>query len=229
MPAKQSATQNRKEKRARSEESLKEGGSNLSLERIADAAVALLDANGVDGLTMRRLADHLDVGTMSVYWHVANKNQVFDLALNSVLSYQAPTEKDGAADWRRDIMDMLEDWRACMLRHPWSILLLPSRALGPSILGRLECLSQALAKAGLADTDINVAIWSFWNHVMGATVTKGNFDRTKQDQDAEMTQSVDVAEAYPSIARTRLLLDDDWDGAFRKGVDLLIDGLVAKR
>ncbi|MBD8556382.1 TetR/AcrR family transcriptional regulator C-terminal domain-containing protein [Rhizobium sp. CFBP 8762] len=229
MAAKQGATQNRKAKRAQSEGSFKDGGSNLSLERIADAAVALLDASGVDGLTMRRLADHLDAGTMSVYWHVANKNQVFDLALNSVLSYRASTEKDGAVDWRSDITDMLEDWRACMLRHPWSISLLPSRALGRSILERLEWLGQTLAKAGLADTDINVAIWSFWNHVMGATVTKGNFDRTKRDRNAETMQSVDIADAYPSIARTRLLLDDGWDGAFRKGVDLLIDGLVAKR
>ena len=53
----------------------------LSLERIVATAVELLDAQGVDGLTMRRLADRLGSGAMSLYWHVDNKEEVFDLAL----------------------------------------------------------------------------------------------------------------------------------------------------
>ena len=57
----------------------------LSLERIVDTAVELLDAHGVAGLTMRRLADRLGAGAMSLYWHVNNKDQVFDLALDAVL------------------------------------------------------------------------------------------------------------------------------------------------
>ena len=53
----------------------------LSLERIVATAVELLDAEGVDGLKMRRLADRLGSGAMSLYWHVDNKEEVFDLAL----------------------------------------------------------------------------------------------------------------------------------------------------
>lgn len=112
----------------------------LSLERIVATAMELLDAEGVDGLKMRRLADRLGAGAMSLYWHVDNKEAVFDLALDSVLEYRAPPGIVASEDWREDIVHMLEDWRASMLRHPWSASLLPRRALGPNILSRLELL-----------------------------------------------------------------------------------------
>lgn len=197
----------------------------LSLERIVTTAVELLDAEGVDGLTMRHLADRLGAGAMSVYWHVGNKDAVFDLALDAVLAYEPPAE---AADgnWRDDVVHMLEDWRAAMLRHPWSSALLPHRALGPNMLGRLDRLSRTLSAAGVADADLNVAIWSLWNFVMGATVTRESFQHTDDERAAAQQY---VAESYPAIGRSRLLLDNDWDGAFRKGLNLLLDGIAPRR
>ena len=197
----------------------------LSLERIVATAVELLDAQGVDGLTMRRLADRLGSGVMSLYWHVDNKEDVFDLALNSVLEYRGPAQTLGSQDWRGEVVHMLEDWRASMLRHPWSTSLLPRRALGPNILSRMELLSNTLSRAGVADADLNVAIWSLWNYVMGATITRASFDLSDDDRAAAQQRLTRLSERYPTIERSRLLLDDDWDGAFRKGLDFLLDGL----
>src|SRR5262245_13316697 len=115
----------------------------LSRERIVATAVELLDAHGVNGLTMRGLADHLGSGVMSLYWHVGGKEDVFDLALDSVLEYGGLPEEAEPRDWRGEVVHLLEDWRSCMLRHPWSASLLPRRALGSNILGRLELLSKA--------------------------------------------------------------------------------------
>lgn len=196
----------------------------LSRERIVATAVELLDAQGRDGLTMRRLADRLGSGAMSLYWHVNNKEDVFDLALDSVLEYRGPPQIVESQDWRADVVHMLEDWRASMLRHPWSASLLPRRALGPNILSRLELLSKTLSKAGVADMDLNVAIWSLWNYVMGATITRASFDLS--DDDRAAAQQRLTSERYPTIERSRLLLDNDWDGAFRKGLDFLLDGLA---
>ncbi|MBN9363038.1 MULTISPECIES: TetR/AcrR family transcriptional regulator C-terminal domain-containing protein [unclassified Devosia] len=204
------------------------GEQPLSLERIVATAVELLDSHGADSLSMRRLADRLGAGAMSLYWHVDNKEQVFDLALDAVLAYAPPTPA-GPRDWRADAVLMLEDWRAAMLRHPWSAALLPRRALGPSMLGRLELLSQTLSRAGVADADLNVAIWSVWNYVMGATITRGSFDRSADDLAAAQQQLAELSGRYPTIDRSRLLLDSDWDGAFRKGLDLLLDGLTPGR
>ncbi|WP_085026551.1 TetR/AcrR family transcriptional regulator [Ensifer aridi] len=201
----------------------------LSRERIVATAVELLDTRGVDGLTMRRLADRLGSGVMSLYWHVDNKEDVFDLALDSVLEYCGPPQTVESQDWRGEVVHMLEDWRASMLRHPWSASLLPRRALGPNILDRLELLSKTLSKAGVADADLNVAIWSLWNYVMGATVTRASFDLSDDDRAAAQQRLTHLSERYPTIERSRLLLDDDWSGAFRRGLDFLLDGLAPKQ
>lgn len=201
----------------------------LSRQRIAAIAVELLDAQGVDGLTMRRLADRLGSGVMSLYWHVDSKEDVFDLALDSVLDYRGPPEIAGSQGWRGEVVHMLDDWRASMLRHPWSASLLPRRALGPNILGRLELLGKALSGAGVADADINVAIWSLWNYVMGATITRTSFDLSDDDRAAAQQRLARLSERYPTIEGSRLLLDNDWDGAFRKGLDFLLDGLAPRQ
>ena len=201
----------------------------LSLERIVATAVELLDAQGVDGLTMRRLADRLGSGAMSLYWHVDNKEEVFDLALDSVLEYRGPPQLVESQDWRGEVVHVLEDWRASMLRHPWSASLLPRRALGPNILSRLKLLSKSLSRAGVADADLNVGIWSLWNYVMGATITRASFDLSEDDKAAAQQRLTRLSENYPTIERSRLLLDNDWDGAFRKGLDFLLDGLSPRQ
>lgn len=200
----------------------------LSLERIVATAVELLDAEGLDGLKMRRLADRLGAGAMSLYWHVGNKEQVLDLALDSVLAYRRPQYVSGPQDWRAEVVHMLGDWRASMLRHPWSASLLPRRTLGPNILARLELLSRTLYGAGVADADLNVAIWSLWNYVIGATATRASFDFSDEDRAAAQDRLTSLSEHYPTIERSQLLLDNDWDGVFRKGLDFLLDGLAPK-
>jgi AcrR family transcriptional regulator len=174
---------------------------------------------------MRRVADRLGSGAMSLYWYVGNKEQILDLALDAVLAYREP-QGVTYRDWRHQVVHMLEDWRAAMLLHPWSASLLPRRVLGPNMLIRMERLGATLSSAGVADADLNVAIWSLWNFVMGAAVTRGNFERSEDDIAATKQRLAHLGESHPTIQRTELLLDDDWDGAFRKGVELLLDGLV---
>lgn len=198
----------------------------LSRDRIVAAAIDLLDDRGVDGLTMRGLADRLGSGVMSLYWHVDNKEDVVDLALDAVLTDREPPQTAEARDWRGEVVDLLEDWRSRMLDHPWSASVLPRRALGPGILGRLERLSRALSRAGVADVDVNVAIWSLWNYVMGATITRANFDLSEDDRAAAQARLASLAGRYPTIERSRLLADDDWAGTFRRGLDLLLDGIA---
>ncbi|MBX4954324.1 TetR/AcrR family transcriptional regulator [Rhizobium lentis] len=228
MAAKRGGAQDKHQRKAAPASSTEKPRSEqpLSLERIIATAVELLDAEGVDGLKMRRLADRLGAGAMSLYWHVDNKEKVFDLALDSVLAYRRPSHLIESPNWRGAVFHMLEDWRASMLRHPWSASLLPRRALGPNILGRLELLGRILSGAGVAEKDLNGAIWSLWNYVMGATITRANFDHSDEDMVAAQQRLAHLSEQYPTIERTRLLLDNDWDGTFRKGLDFLLDGLV---
>lgn len=223
MAAKRSGARDKRSRRTIEPVQEPSGEPPLSRERIVATAVELLDAQGLDGLTMRRLADRLGSGVMSLYWHVDSKEDVFDLALDQVLDYRGLPEMAEPQNWRAEIVLMLEDWRAGMLRHPWSASLLPRRALGPNILSRLERMSRILSSAGVADADVNAAIWSLWNYVMGATITRASFDLS--DDDRAAAQQRLTSERYPTLERSRLLLDNDWDGAFRKGLDFLLDGL----
>ena len=229
MAAKRSGARSKRSQRISERlQSVKEPRSEppLSRERIVAAAVELLDAQGVGGLTMRGLADRLGSGAMSLYWHVDNKEDVFDLALDSVLEYRRPPQMAESQGWRGEVVHMLEDWRASMLRHPWSASLLPRQVLGQNILGRLEVLSKTLSRAGVADADLNAAIWSLWNYVMGATITRASFDLSAKDRADAQQRLEHLSGHHPTIERSRLLLDDDWDGVFRKGLDFLLDGLA---
>ena len=200
----------------------------LTRERIVAAAVEILDAQGVDGLTMRLLAEHVGAGVMSLYWHVDNKEDVFDLALDTVLKYRRPAHIDPAPEWRDEVVHLLDDWRRTMLRHPWSAALLPRHTLGRNVLDRLEILGAILSRAGVADDRLNAAIWSLWNHVMGATVTRTSFDLAERQPEAAQIPARSDA-LHPTIARSDLLREDDWDGVFRQGVTFLLDGLAPRR
>lgn len=222
------ASKSRKTKRKSPPQAQGSSDDALSRERIAAAAVALLDEQGLNGLTMRRLAEQLGSGVMSLYWHVKNKEEVLALALDSILEYRPPQLATPLA-WRAQVLHLLEDWRVIMLRHPWSASLLPRQALGQNILGRLELLGQALSSAGVADEELNAAIWSLWNYVMGATITRSSFDHATKENAASSDQALAPSGQHPTIERTGLLLDDDWDGVFVRGLGFLLDGIISKR
>lgn len=197
----------------------------LSRERIVAAAIELLDANGVSGLTMRKLADHLGSGVMSLYWHVDNKEDVFELALDQVLEYRRPALPGPSANWREEVTHLAQDWRAAMLAHPWSASLLERPALGPNVLARIELLAAALSAAGVPDEKLNVAIWSLYNYVMGATIVRASLDLSDADRAASQQRLEQLSGRFPTIERLKLFMDDDWDGAFRKGLGYLLDGI----
>ncbi|MFF1615574.1 TetR/AcrR family transcriptional regulator [Amycolatopsis sp. NPDC058278] len=92
--------------------------------RIIDAAIAELDAAGVERLTMRKLAERLEVTSTALYWHVATKEDLLDLALDHVVGEVPVPAPDGRP--RAGLRALLMDWRAAMLAHPWS----PGRSRG---------------------------------------------------------------------------------------------------
>src|SRR3546814_3455215 len=177
---------------------------------------------------MRLLADRLGSGVMSLYWHVNNKEDVFDLALDSLLEYRRPPQMAESQDWRGEVLHLLDDWRAIMLHHPWSASLLPRQVLGQNILGRLELLSKTLSRAGVADADLNDAIWSLWNYVMGATITRARFGLSAKER-AEAQQRLEHLRGHhPARDRSRLLLYDEWDGVFCNSLVFLHDGILPR-
>jgi AcrR family transcriptional regulator len=106
----------------------------LSRERVLAAAVALADSQGIQGLTMRRLAADLGVEAMSLYYHVPDKEALLDGVVETVVAAAiGPADTDGHdTDWRTRLRQQFLAARHVMLRHPWAPGLLGSRRTIPT-------------------------------------------------------------------------------------------------
>ncbi|CCH33624.1 TetR/AcrR family transcriptional regulator C-terminal domain-containing protein [Actinosynnema sp. NPDC047251] len=198
----------------------------LTRERIVEAAVALLDEEGVDRLTMRRLADRLAVSAPSLYWHVDTKDDVVDLAVDAV--FREPPA--AGAGWREDVTAVLEGWRAALLRHPWAAAV-PARrrpAIGPNFLAQMEHLQAALVRAGFAGTGLSAATWALYNHVLGSAASQAALRITAEERRVGQERLRAERDRYPTLADNGYLYDDDWDGSFSTGLAYLLDGLEAQ-
>lgn len=179
---------------------------------------------------MRRLAERLGAGVTTLYWHVETKDDMVDLALDAIFAEgRAPAAAPDAATWREDVAALLLDWRATMLRHPWSAALLQRPTLGPNLLTRMEFLQAALTSAGFAGRQLTVATWTLYNYVMGATVAKASHDLSAADRDAAQARLRELSDRYPTLAANDYMLQDDWDGTFATGLEYVLDGIAAAR
>ena len=105
---------------------------NLSLEQIVTTAIELADTEGVDALSMRALAQKLDVGTMTLYRYVPSKDELLPLMLNAVVGPSETSRKAAAEDWQTFLTATATEAREMYLTHPWAIQTNWSRpVLGP--------------------------------------------------------------------------------------------------
>ncbi|MEU2562154.1 TetR/AcrR family transcriptional regulator C-terminal domain-containing protein [Streptomyces longispororuber] len=199
----------------------------LTPARIVQAAVALLDEEGMDRLTMRRLAERLDAGATTLYWHVKTKADVVDLAVDAVFG-ETPLPDRHEDDPRRDVTALVHDWRRTVLRHPWAASV-PARQrplMGPNFLAWMEFLQSALARAGLTGTRLNAATWALYNHVMGATAAQSGLRLTAAETRLGQEYLERQRDRYPTVAAHQYLADDDWDTSFAIGLGFLLDGML---
>ncbi len=121
----------------------------LSRERVLRGAVAVADAGGIGSLTIRSLAQELGVKPMSVYYHVANKDEILDGIVDIVFGEIDLPSADG--DWRAEIRRRAESARRVLSDHPWAIALLESRTSpGPATLRQHDAVIGTLRAAGFS-------------------------------------------------------------------------------
>ncbi|MEU8246845.1 TetR/AcrR family transcriptional regulator C-terminal domain-containing protein [Nonomuraea sp. NPDC048916] len=197
----------------------------LTLDRIVAEAVTLLDAEGEARLTMRRLAERLDTGSTTLYWHVKTKDDVLDLALDAVFGeVPLPGGPAGPGGGRARVSELVGAWRAALLRHPWSTGLLDRPMMGPNALSRTEFLYATLAEAGFAGPDLPAAAFSLSTYVTGSATMQA------RERDATAAALRDQLRArlatYPTLAAHGL--DHHWDDTFARGLGYLLDGMASQ-
>ncbi|MGA6154259.1 TetR/AcrR family transcriptional regulator [Stenotrophomonas sp. NPDC087984] len=203
----------------------------LSHERIIATAVELLDRDGVQKLSMRRLAERLGAHATSLYWHVATKDDVLDLALDAVFAELDLPEKHSAS-WQEDTEAFMTGLRSALLRHPWAAALANSRPLmGPNALRSSEFAYTALTTGGFEGVHLSSAAATITHYVIGSASSEAVWQQrsdeaaTRSAVDAHIRAHVDE---YPTLAgHFPLLEEDDWDSHFHRGMRLLLAGLTS--
>ncbi len=202
-------------------------------------AVALLDEEGVERLTMRRLAERLGTGSTTLYWHVKTKDDVLDLALDAIFGdvelppghRDAEPSPGGGGRWREDITALIGGWRSTLLRHPWSTAVLGRPLMGPNVLDRTEFLHATLVAAGFAEPHLTDAAYGLSNYVIGSALMQATWQA--RDEEAARQAAEDHLRArrerYPTLAEHGPPIGKDWDVSFALGLSYLLDGIEAGR
>ncbi|SHF91182.1 TetR/AcrR family transcriptional regulator [Streptoalloteichus hindustanus] len=206
----------------------------LSRERIVRAAIRLADADGLEAVSLRKVAAALDVGPMRLYGYIATKDELLDLMVDAVYGEIRPAG-DG---WREVLRSLAETTRQAVHRHEWLADLIGGRPqLGPNALARGEAV---LAALGGVDVDIVMPVVTAVDaYVIGAVrreIAEQRAERaTGMDKQQwqvtfgpylERTFATGQFPALATVVREGAHLDAD--ETFRIGLDFLLDGIEAR-
>ncbi|KOX15341.1 TetR family transcriptional regulator [Saccharothrix sp. NRRL B-16348] len=206
----------------------------LSRERIVRAAIGLADADGLDAVSLRKVAAALDVGPMRLYGYIDTKEELLDLMVDAVHAEIRPTG-DG---WREVLRSLADTTRQAARRHEWLADLIGGRPqLGPNTLAGGEAVLAAMAGVDL-DTVVP-AVAAVNAYVIGAVrreITERRAERASgMDQEQwqvafgpylERTFATGRFPALAAVVRDGPHLDAD--ETFRTGLDFVLDGIGAR-
>lgn len=224
MPRKQAATGTPRRRAGRVPRN------TLSRDGVVDAALALIDTEGLDAVTMPKVAQQLGVGTMSLYRHVQDKDDLIDaIAVRVMRDIQVP---GGAADdWQGRVVGYLRALRHAAIAHPALCRILADRGLtvGP-VFDQLEELHGILIAAGFTDTDAVRTFYALLTYVFGFVIWE--LPRVHQRPPAAYTaawnDAIDALDttAYPQLhALRRTLTTTASSDQFEYGLRHLVQSL----
>jgi AcrR family transcriptional regulator len=202
----------------------------LTRRRVVDAAVLLADERGLAAVTMRGLGEALGVEAMSLYNHVANKDDLLDGMVDAVFE---AVEVPADADWRTAMRVRATSLRTVLTRHRWAVGLMDSRpSPGPATLGHHDAVIGCLRRAGFSIPLTAHAFSALDSYIYGFVLQERAlpFD-TPEDTVEVARQILDQlpADAYPHLAELTiehvLRPGYDYGEEFAYGLDLLLDGL----
>lgn len=222
----------------------------LSLKNVIRAAIELADRDGLDTFSMRRVADRLGVGTMSLYTYVPSKAELLDLMLDTVYGERSTDAPAASSGWRAGLESMARDQWALHQRHPWTLYVASSpTVLGPNVTTAYEASLSIVADLGLAARDTVAIVDALSMFVRGAARDAAEAEGQAQgtgkseedwwnEREPILAEMLD-AERFPTLTRLgaeggfdvpddtpnyhlRFTLDD-----FEFGLQRLLDGVEA--
>lgn len=221
-----------------------ESPAGLDRNRITEASVRLLDADGLARFSMRRLAAELDVTAMSLYWYVDTKDDLLELALDSVYAEIDRPRED--ADWRDRLRELARSYRELLVRHIWiSPLAGTFLNIGPNSMLFSYAVQDVIRDTGLPLERQTGALSAVFQFVYGFGTVEGNFkarcDATGLTQDEYHQHAMGTIRAEPHLreisdysdeimsARGGETVEEMRERDFVFALDLVIAGIEAVR
>ena len=201
----------------------------VNRERLLRTAIALADSAGIAALTMRSLAQELEVKPMALYHHVANKEEILDGIIDIVWGEIELLR--GEADWRSAMRHRAISARRVLARHPWATPLMDSRRNGGSVtLGHHDAVIGILRRGGFS-IELTAHAYSLLDsYIYGFALQEAGlpFDKETAPEVAQQMMAEFPSGAYPYLAGFVLehVLQPGYDygNEFEFGLDLILDG-----
>lgn len=214
----------------------------LSVERIVAAALIVADAEGLAAMSMRRVADELGAGAMTLYRYFPGKGELLDVMLDSV--YGELPRQVVPGDWRARLDEVARENRELYLRHPWLLQVATSRPpLGPNVMAKYEWELTAVEGIGLSDVEMDATVALVNGYVHGAVRTavearqviqrSGMTDKEWWLAHVPHLDQISDLERFPLSARVGTAVGSEFDApydsehAFEYGLERLLDGVSA--
>jgi AcrR family transcriptional regulator len=205
----------------------------LTRDRVLNAALRLADQGGIESLSMRKLGQELGVEAMSLYNHVANKDEVLDGIVEAVVrEVDLPSDE---TDWKAALRQHAISAHETLMRHRWAAGLWWRRAEGPDRMRGAEFMLRALREAGFSEDLTYHGYHVLVGHILGFTLQAQSFPIETREELAEMAAKFledFPADEYPFLAehiRQHVDPGESDEGAFEFGLDLILDGLERLR
>lgn len=203
----------------------------MTAERVIEGAVQLADRVGVDALTIRKIAEELDVKPMTIYHYVPNKEAIIDGMVDTVFAEIALPPSD--RDWRSAILVRCRSMRAVLARHPWAAPLMETRTTpGPATLRHHDAVLGCFRGAGFSLELTGHAYAVVDAFLYGFALQEATLPATSGEDMAELAGSIAEqmpADLYPHL--TEFTIDHvlrpgyDFGREFDVGIELILDGL----
>jgi AcrR family transcriptional regulator len=205
----------------------------LSRDRIVDAALRVMDTEGLDSVTMRRIGRELGVEAMSLYNHVEDKDDILNGVTERVMAeFEYPAR---TGDWAEDARAMAREWRRLLGMHPSVCQLLAERHKPLEGLASFRAMDAALGllrEAGLSDRDAAQAFNALGSYILGYVTMEqglmlGNDEEHAKQHDMAM-EALQGSGLNNVVACLPHFADCNTDRQFEFGLDLMIRGIRAR-
>jgi AcrR family transcriptional regulator len=208
----------------------------LSRERVLQAALELADARGFGAISMRNVAKELGVEAMSLYNHVANKEDIVDGLIDIVFS-EIEVATPGSADWRTAMRQRAISVRAALNRHRWAVGLMEGRMNpGPATVQNHDAVLGCLREACFSFRATVHAYSLMDAYIYGFALQEKGLPFDAPEETAQVMQrqrqNVPDMDNYPYLVEAATELAKagyDYDTEFEFGLDIILDGLEGLR